>query len=381
MKTLKLILWIVTSFTLFLTGIAFLLEKNFILGVLLIFIGVWLIKSIRIIGPTEMAVFVWLGVPVGFRDSGPRIVPLFFAKIIRYPKKMYNLDFMAREVITKSGIYGEKEYGGQVLRVDATVYLNFPREQDIERYPRDKDTHPLIKILRSDVPVKEEELKDWIEEVVLSTLRAAFGQITWREAVQDIEKINRWAEESFKKEGGTLVEVGFREPGIKLVISEIHLPHALQKAMPEVDKQRLQMEAAPFKASQRSIEAIGSVVRMIAESRGKTIEEIQETIKTDPELQKEFLNLSKDLIKRQVALDKNSFVDIRVDSSGNKGVEEGLLSLLAAWQRMPKGLTEEKKPKKGDKKTKKTAAEEQEELLKALEEEEDEIEDEDQDES
>jgi len=331
----------------------------------------------QILGPDEMAIFVFVGEPKDFRDSGFHLIPLFFGTSLkRFPKKMYNLDYPARDAITRRGTSNEIEYGAQVLKVDSVAYVSFPQryawgkdwtdterrvnsQKEIEEIEKDgrkakRDDSwtfqiqgGLVQILRSQVPIKDEELKNFTEEAIVGALRVAIGKVTWREATEEIEDVRKAAEEVFKSSDGALLTAGFHPDALKLAIEEIKLPRELEQALPEPDKARLDAQAAKFVAETRAIETVGTVIEMMAESRGKTPKEIQDSIEADLDAQREFLDLSQDLVKRRMALDGKSFVDIRVE--GAEGIEKTLLDLVAAWKRMPDG-EKETGEKKGGKK-------------------------------
>lgn len=310
----------------------------------------WLILSIKIVRPEEMAIKALLGKPVSFCDSGFRFVPFFFGcYLARYPKTIYNLDYTAREVISKAGQYEEENYGAQVLKVDAVVYLSFP-----------KDKRYLIKILQAQVPIKKEDLVNWTEEAVVGALRAVFGRMTWRESVEGITKVTKETEDLFKGVDGALLTAGFKAADLKLTIKEIKLPRELEDALPGVDRARLEAEAAPFEAQQKAGETIGAMIQMMAISTGEKLEDIQAQIQKSSRLKKEFRGFCQDLICRRMAIDGNSYLDIRV--TGVEGTEKGLLELLAAWKRMPMGKEKGEKTEAIEEKKK------EEEIQKAVEE-------------
>lgn len=287
-------------------------------------IFVWLIASLKIVGPDEMAVLVAFGVPVAFRDSGFRFV-LFLpgCYLRRFPKKVFNFDYSEHLTVSMAEIYKGKSYGALPLKVDSVAYIRFPRGQG------------LIEILRSQVPTDEATLKGWTEEAVVSALREALGRITWRESMENLADVRKTAEKIFKDEDGALLHVGFHPDDIRLVITEIKLPDEIVKALPKFDQARIEAEAAENVARSRAMEAIGTVVESMAIARGRTVEEMQQLVDGDKKLQREFLDAAKDLLTRTMAINSHSFVDIRVD--GAKGMEASLLNLLAAWQRMPTG--------------------------------------------
>jgi len=323
-------------------------EKNMWLSAIIVVSPIlltllWVLLSIKIVGPDEMAVRVIFGKPKDFRDSGFCFIPflpLMDCYLKRYPKQTYNFDYKEREVISQAGEYKGVRYGSQKLKVNAVAYLNFPREMDPTMDTT--GTHPLVKIIRSKIPIKDEELKDWTEEAVVAALRVAFGQMTWQQAIEDMVTINKKVEGIFKDVDGALIKAGFRERGIKLVISEIKLPKGVEDVLPQPDRARLIAEASKDVAKAQAVETVGSVIEMMAQSRKKTPDEIRELIEHRPKYQREFLDLAKDLIARRMAIEGKSFVDIRVQGSG--GFEQTLLNLFASWQRMPKGGKESTLP-------------------------------------
>ncbi len=363
MGTFKIILWVVSG--IFFVFMGFLMISTIsivgvIFGVFFIVAGLWFLGSIKIIGPAEMGVFVVLGEPKSFRKSGPCFVPLFFAELVKYPQKMYNFDYKERSVVTCAGEYpvgSGKYYGSQVLEVDSVVYLNFPRERrskeefdiideeqewEIEKGKEVEKTHPLIKILRAQVPTEEEKLKDWTEEAVLGALRVAFGKITWKEAVEDVKKVTLEAEKIFKTADGALMKAGFSQKGIRLVIAEIKLPKELESAMPYVDQQRIEAEGAPFEAQQRAEETGGAVVEIFCRMTGQPRSEVEKALRENPEAfvekYKSFWEKSWDTVHRRMAIDGKAYLDIRTQNS--------LLDLLAVLKRLPIGEREERRIEK-----------------------------------
>lgn len=290
----------------------------------LIAVAIWVGFSTKIVGPDEMAVRVIFGKPINFCDSGFQFVPsLPGCRLVRYPKKLYVLDYSARDIVSKAGIYNGEKYGSQVLGVDSTVYLRFPRDNS------------LIEILKAQVPIEDKALKNWSEEVVVGALRVALGRFTWKEATENMGVVSAEAEKVFQEKDGALLMAGFKLEDLRLVIKEIKLPKRLEEALPGVDTQRLEARAAPFEAEQRATETIGSLIYMMAEATGKSVEDIRREIDASDELKKELRVYSEDLVHRRMAIDGRSYVDIRV--TGAEGLEKVLLDLIAAWKRMPMG--------------------------------------------
>ncbi len=133
--------------------------------------------------------------------------------------------------------------------------------------------------------------------------------------------------------GAKVIEETLQKWGIKLAekgieIREIDLPPQYQRAAGAKKEEEL-------KAAGRAAQAVGAVIEMIAQARGKLANEIRAEIDISPELRQEFLKLAKDLIVRQLAIEGGSYLDIRVQ--GAEGIEKMILNALAAWQRMPLG--------------------------------------------
>ena len=168
---------------LFISGVLAIWGGAYVSGSIAAAVGAWVLLSIKIIGPAEMAVLVFLGDPIGFRDSGLRFVPFLFARLARYPKKMYNLDFPARKVTSGAGTYSPEgeplsQYSeAQELTVDSVAYIQFPRNER------------LVRILQAGVPTDEKGLLNWVEESAVGAVRVAVASMTWRQANRDIVQV------------------------------------------------------------------------------------------------------------------------------------------------------------------------------------------------
>ena len=304
----------------------------------------WLVFSIKIVGPDEIAVKVYFGTPVLFCDSGFCFVPFTFGLcyLKRYPKKVYNFDYKSREVITKAGQESGIQYGAQKLKVSAVAYLSFPKEfegekieQGVYHFTPVNKICPLFRILRAGIPIEHAQLKDWTEEAVAGALRLAFSQMTWVKAIEDMQAVNQKVSEVFRDADGILIKVGFQEKDIKLVISEIKLPKGVEDALPQPDKARLAADAAKDQAKSRATEAVGTVLEMMAQSHGMTLEEIKRSIQSNEALRKEFQQYAMDLNIRLSEADRGAFFDFR--SPDAKGLDAGILSLIALLKAMPGG--------------------------------------------
>ncbi len=250
---------------------------------------------------------------------------------------MYSLNYREQEVITAAGEYKGVAYGAQKLIVDAAAYLNFPREPVAGL---DDESHPLIKILRAGVPIDEAALKDWSEEAAVGALRLAFGQMTWRQAVEDMATINQIVTNNFKDSDGALIKAGFRVPGIRLVVTEIHLPRELEEAMVGPDRIRLKVDAAANVAKQRAIETFGAVLETIAHATGKELTTIKAEFEKDPakafKIYRGFLPRGfdvADFVKLAQLLQNNAVFEFRTPDIKD-GMTGGLMAAIALLRKM-----------------------------------------------
>lgn len=284
----------------------------------------WMVRSVKTVGPDERAVKVIFGEPIAVCDSGwhfdirfplPRRYSCYLAI---FPTKLYNLTFPTREVISKEAEHENREYGAQVLKVKLVMYLRFPQDN-------------LIEALKAKIPTEDKALMDFFEEVAVGSLRVVLGGMTWREAIEKTEEIRQQTEEEIQN-SEMFKKTGFSADDMSLVIQEIELPPALKGTLPMMDIERLQAEAAKFNAEQVAVETVGTIIRMMAESRGLDIGDIQEKINRNTRMQREFLDLSKDLIIREMGSKRGAYTDIRVE--GAEGLERTILNALAVWQKM-----------------------------------------------
>ena len=174
-------------------------------------------------------------------------------------------------------------------------------------------------------------IKNLLENAIRSYLNGLTIDvgITEKEAGYDLK--NRFPEEERIRIIDALKEIGFKL--VRVTIVDFDLDSSLVQAREKRHLSQKQAEAAVFDAETRAIETAGTVMAAIARIRGKTEEEVQTEIATNPTAQGEFQGLVNDLIVRKMSLEEGALVDIRVD--GAEGIERTLLNLVAAWKRMP----------------------------------------------
>jgi hypothetical protein len=349
----------------------------------------WVGFSIKVVGPSEMAIYVFFGRPAYFVNSGIVFAPLLpRSGLRRYPKTLFNLDYPAQKIITRAGTYKSqivgqrgrekaKEYGKQLIEIDAVVYMRFPqifKETLAEGLKKDnasldqRDVDPekicigLKKIIEQDIPKDKESLKEWTRDTVAAALRSVFGEVTWVEATENLKDLREKLKNRFSDKKNALTEAGFAPVDLDIEIQEIRLDKRLEKLLQEPDQRRLEAEAAVFTARRQAAEQVGSVVEAFALARGKSVKAIQKELNDDVEQRKEFLSYIKNINLRLEEADRNALIDIRVgDGNGDdRGDFLGsIVKAIAASKLVPSG--EKDKDKKKDEKEKTEEKEEREE--------------------
>jgi hypothetical protein len=178
-------------------------------------------------------------------------------------------------------------------------------------------------------------------EDVLVRISAMVREIVATLTIDEILKLSGKTDELWKliKEKKLVKETlpawGFSLAERGVEIKDITPPPEYREALAKIRKLELEAEA-------RAAETVGTVLRAMAQSRGKKVEDIQMEIENDPKLKKKFLQIANDLLVRKLAIEGKSYVDIRV--MGARGMEKAILDALAAWKRMPGGTIEKGKP-------------------------------------
>ncbi len=284
-----------------------------------LFLGVALlliVKSIKVIGPKEMAVSVRIGKPIGFLDSGINFVLVLIYSLAIFPKKLFNFDYLAKEIITKADVYKGVKYGVQVITVDSVAYIRLPRNKR------------LIKILESNIPIDDEGLKIWTEDIILSAIRVVLGQKTWKECTENVKKLNTEVEKVLRKPDGAFLKAGFNEDDVSLVIKEIKLSKDLANALLAPERERLMKDAADFEAQSQARKWVGMIFHTMALSEGRPIEEIQERVRGDENLQKKILDYAFSINSDLEMADRDAIFKFVKDGKDGGGIS-GNIALFA----------------------------------------------------
>ena len=306
----------------------------------LLFLGIillWVVKSIQTLGPKEMAFLLMFGKPIRFLNSGLNFVPYLICSLAKFPKKLFNFDYPAREVITKAGRYKGIEYGVQVIKVDSVAYISFPRDRGLKE------------ILQSDVPTKEEELKVWTEDIVIAAIRFVLSRRTWKDCIENIDKLKEKIEKIFKRVDGALLKVGFKAEDLNLVIKEIRLSKELEDSLVAPDRERLKKDAADFESQAQARKWVGMIFHTMALAEGRSIEEIQGRIRLDKGLQDKFVDYGLKINSDLEMADRKAIFKFINEGENGGGIPGNIVLFTKLLEKFLGGKENNKGEKKEDK--------------------------------
>ena len=113
---------------------------------------------------------------------------------------------------------------------------------------------------------------------------------------------------------------------LRVTIGDFDLDPAIIEARESVTRAARAAEAATYGIQQRSREAVGVIIQMLADSQRLTVEQVQAQLLADPALHKEVMDSALDFVRRKIAIDGRSFTQI--DLGGGGDLEKGLAKLI-----------------------------------------------------
>ncbi len=333
-----------------------------LLGIFIVIIIACLVllfaKSIKILKGDEMAVLERFGKPVSYRDSGLNFILPFIDELIVYPKRRFAFTYEV-ECFTKET--EEKEYKGIPVKVTVTAYVNFPREprtleelpeekrEELEKKGKDKEeTHPLIIIRRNAIP-KDEGLREYIGSVIEGIVRTTIGEISYSRLLTEKKEVEKALKKHLVDPQGELIRSGFSPKGLSIVIVEIKLPTELEKVLALFEVEKKEAEAAPYETLQRVIETVGAVASSLFPDLPveKALQKFQQKYGEEKALE-----ITRDLISREMAIKRGMFRHIHISTEGGNGKDFAkIVGALAGIAGAIASVKEEKKePEKISKK-------------------------------
>lgn len=189
-------------------------------------------------------------------------------------------------------------------------------------------------VYRSIYRIKDFEvaIRDLIENALRSYLNSMTLDAALVEGKTGYNLVNYTPNVGLPNEELERIKKSLREWGFelcKITIQDFDLNEKMIEARDSVQIGEKRAKSAEFEAIQRATKTVGTIIQMMAKSSGDPPEEIQESIKKDPEWLKKFFTLAKEMTIRQQAIDGRSFLDIRTpDAKGN--VLGELIALICA---------------------------------------------------
>ncbi len=173
-------------------------------------------------------------------------------------------------------------------------------------------------------------VQSWLETIVNRIKPAVRDSITSKPYKLLIQKTEAIGEEIYGKLEEELLEKEFLDRyGIdvrKIEVKEINPREEYRDAT-------LKKWLGQREAEARAAATTGTLLEMITEQTGISLEDIQKMLRENPEgfitKYKDLLTENLDLIKRRMAIDGNAFLDVKTDNP--------IQDLIALWKRMPVG--------------------------------------------
>jgi len=254
---------------------------------------VWFVASWKIIGPAQVGIILFCGKPeecvypsgfvfvpwCPFRWSG---LPLWY--LIRIPTKLFKLSYEGTE---EYEIYTSDR---QLVMPEVSFYVEFPYNE----------ADSLIQMIKSGVPITEEKLAVWAEDILLPALRRILQKKSHTELIGavDFVGINKEVNELLDAKDSPLraCKVTGRnpnetDPGTGRAFVEIEtfgFTEGLQQAMQAPVEQGYLAAAAKETAKRNAEEVGGQVLGIVARAHGLTVEGLEADLKAGPENRKKY---------------------------------------------------------------------------------------------
>jgi len=208
-------------------------------------------------------------------------------------------------IISAEGDYKGEHCAPVKLSVSGAVSLQVPLD----------DPDAIDKISIAKVPVEPGALKEKFEPTIEAALRSVLGRVTYEEARIELEDNRKAVERLLKKGDSSFRRSGFRRKDISIAIS-VDLPKDLEEAKSEVELQKHHTKAALYQAEKQGITQGRAVIESYAQSRGKTVKEIQQEIDTNSEEQGKFLEYAKERSLREREAELGALLHVVSNNAG-----------------------------------------------------------------
>ena len=266
------------------------------------------------------------------RYSGLLFSPL---DLVRIPRKMFKLSY---EVSEEHGVYTKD---GQLVFPEVSFFMELPYDEP----------ESLIQVIRSGVPLGEEELRDWAEDILIPALRKVFQKKLHTELIGDVDvnSINDEINKILDDPKGVLracrvtgEDPNVTEPGTGRAFAEIEvirLTKELQDAKAAKVAQGYLADAARETARRNAEEVGGQVLGIVARMSGLTVEKLEKDLRDHPEKRgkstkdggyAETFTYAQDQTKRDRAGVAGDLTDIRIGATDGTPISGELPAFAAA---------------------------------------------------
>lgn len=180
------------------------------------------------------------------------------------------------------------------------------------------------------------EIQNWriaTQELMENALRSYLNGLTIDEGITmgraGYDLKNSLPNDEVDRISAVLAGWGFEFP--RITVQDFDLSEELLRARETVQIRQREAEAAQYVRQRRAQETMGALIQMMAESTGKSPQEVQTEVENDPALKARLRAYGEELIARRMSLDEKALIDIRTAGGGD--LEQVLLRLIAALKR------------------------------------------------
>lgn len=281
-------------------------------------------KSLHFLDMDERGIKKRLGVPGDMVGPGGYYWIFCWPNsgIDKRPMTLFDLPYKEIKVLTKGGKFLEGTYGSVMVTFIVISYLTFPDDKD-----------GLIKAIQAGVSQTKIGLIDITQESVKTAVTAEASQMTWPEIFISLVALAEKSE-IYLQNKSPLLKAGFTEKDIQLGIEQATLPRALEDELANREVTSISVEVGRFRAQIAAFDLIGPVLYSMAETKGITIDMLQDEIKASDAMQEELrqyaLEVNRELEKARLG----AFFQFKVDGEG-----DGLGKLIMEIFALVKGLS------------------------------------------
>lgn len=222
--------------------LALLLFGSFKAGMVFLLVAVWLVLGISIIKENERAVAVLLGAPYKALESGPRWIPLFIGKIVRYPSGKVPLEMPTfAGIVTKAGRYEGEDFGPANVKAQVVVYFNYPIGDE------------LLKAVKQLPPPEDKAaMIDLFEEPLLEVVRNEGGKQTWFQLSRERSRFSNLITEAIN-DGSTPSGINrlVNETGlvdVEVSVKHLDVPESILLKLDDQEEARLERAGIKIRA-------------------------------------------------------------------------------------------------------------------------------------